>query len=300
MWIYDQLALSPQSREWNNPVPISDNLLVSVPADRGFGGLLLIEAKSWLRGGSIKVVDRLGSMGMFRNEEYLLRVIQPGDVNGCIVQYHKSGTVWTMTNADLAEVHDVIVFNGAIWAVSTGTNEIVRLNWDGTTAEIIKLPGEPDAWHVNCLDVWNGKLIASCFGKFEKHRGWKDKEKDNGLIFDVSTQADLWKGLTMPHTPRLLDDGTRVVCNSNEGTVRFLSASGQHRDLSYPGYFTRGFATSEQFHYVGLSERRNSDVPPRQGQTGRIALIERGTLKQLDQIVLPFREIYDILILGPD
>jgi len=94
-----------------------------------------------------------------------------------------------------------------------------------------------------------------------------------------------------------MEDGTRYICNSASSALLKISPSGDRIEACFPGHFCRGMAIGEQLIYVGLSERRQEQLPPDRAPKACVAVIDRTTLKVRQLVTIPFREIYDIIIL---
>ncbi|WP_094701555.1 DUF4915 domain-containing protein [Brevibacillus laterosporus] len=205
--------------------------------------------------------------------------------------YHPDGTQKRFINHDLADIHDLLVQDGVLYAVSTGTNEIVSLCTD--TGEITQrwpFPGEGDSWHLNCIDFWNGRMVVTAFCEGTKHGDYYKNPIYNGFVMDVETKVKLWSGLTHPHTPK--KEGTRrYVCDS--GLQRLLIQEDAHtHELIYPGY-PRGLCFTDDYILLGVSQPRNLTTD----KNASIKVIDKKSLLQVDEIELPFIEVYDIKIL---
>lgn len=204
----------------------------------------------------------------------------------------------TIVSTNLGDIHDVRMVNGELYVVSTGTNEIVIVDAKGRIKKQWRFDGYSDSWHVNCLDVWNGRLVASAFGKFETYRGYKHNTKGNGIVFDIETKEVLKGSLSAPHTPRHDDNGVYFVCDSSGNSlVRF---SNQTEDkLDFPGAFTRGIAITNDSIYLGLSSLRSHKNGGTQSiETAQVTQIDRRLFKPVKSIALEAAEIYDILVLN--
>ena len=272
---------------------IEDSLLISVPNGEKIGGLYLLDkgrfadlnqqycSGLWLEG------DRL-----FWSPQYLDHIR--------IVCLEPSGYTWQLINTQISDGHDIRVLNGELYVVSTGTNEVVTLTEEGVIKQRWKMPGMADCWHLNCLDVWNGRVVVCSFGKFATHRGYKGQGADNGIVFDLLTQEVLWKGLWYPHTPRIDARGRKYVCDSRPGTVLVDHGDGKIQEISFKGSFTRGLAITDKYIYVGLSSVRHRTDAYKTEDTiasAAVAVLDYSTLELLKTISLPVRQIYDIVVL---
>lgn len=272
---------------------IAEPLLVSVPNAEHSGGLFL------LSDGRLLVLEEQSCSGLCLDEGRLFWSLQYVD-HLKICELEMSGSVRQVVNTELCDIHDVRIFDGQIYTVSTSTNEIVTLNLDGTIDKRWKLPGSGDAWHANCLDRWGERIVVSAFGDFSFYRGYKGKSDKQGIVFDLESREVLWAGLSSPHTPRIDARGRKMICDSKTGRLIVNCETAGLTEISFPGAFTRGIAFSEKYIYVGLSalrRRPNSHQAKTTIPSAAIAVVDCESLEHLTTVQLPVREIYDILLL---
>jgi hypothetical protein len=257
-WLPNSVLIQP--KPVGMKIALQDNLLVS--AMGGNAGLLAIN-----KGNSpkVRVLDRLNSAGIWIGYRSFVRAIY---CQQTIIHLHLPDQVSIITNPNYTHVHDVRVQFGQLLLVSTGTNEVVQLDFTGKLLRRWKFPGEGDTRHLNCLDLWNGRYVVSCFGRFEKVRQFKDDGTGAGIVFDLETDETLWDGLTYPHTPRM-HKGRQYVCDSRTNRLLMRECgSSEVRELNFPGAFTRGIAFGAKHMYVGLSAIRNTIFQRERGQDG--------------------------------
>ncbi len=278
-------------------VQLENELLVSAVWKPPFmGGLFSISKGSPTR---IKVVDRLSGTGLWRDHDLLVRSIYHSSYM-VLYFYGESGTA-CIVNQAYNQVHDVRFQFGQLYVVSTGTNEIVQLDHEGKLSYSWKFPGEQGSWHLNCIDLWNGRYVVSCFGQ-KKHPGdYKGSWRGHGVVFDLESGDVLWSGLTKPHTPRIDEDGTQYICDSETNRLLIRNTDGNISAVTFPGAFTRGLAFGKNHIYVGLSAIRHrgvAEIGPDSIPNARIAILDKASLQQVGQLDLPVAEVYDIVITG--
>ena len=200
-----------------------------------------------------------------------------------------------IVNTEIGDIHDIRYFNGELLAVSTVTNEICVVAQTGELKDRWRFPGCGDAWHLNCLDSWNGKLVVSAFGKFDWHRQWKKNYKGEGIIVDVKTHEVLWQGLSQPHSPRMLPDGTKCVCDSQAQKL-LVDRDGEIKAVTFPDKYPRGLSFGKENLYVGLSQSRRVDMLKAEEAKAGVSVVDRKTLTPTQFIPLPVVEIYDVLV----
>lgn len=256
-------------------------LLVSAP-NKG-GGVAIIE------NGRLSVQWRGGATGLcFGETEIALarqdRMVYLADDNGTA----------RVDLGDEADVHDVRLANGRLYAVITGRNQIIEA--DTRKGEIIRswtFPGDGDSWHLNCLTDIDGKLCFSAFGQFPAYRGYKGAPDGTGFIAELESGRILIDGMTHPHS--ILSDGSAFwVCNSRPKEVWRVEGGKRRRSDNLGGY-TRGLCLADGVLYVGISMLRHT---PDEGKLAYVLALDPYSLKPIRRIDTPFKEIYDLLPLA--
>jgi len=102
------------------------------------------------------------------------------------------------------DLHSIVHYEGSLYVVSTGTNEIyeVPLDNDGFGEPRLhwSYPGvahDHDVVHLNGLTASSDGLIASCFGPRQADGSWGS----NGAVFRLEPFEVIRGGLSHPHTP---------------------------------------------------------------------------------------------------
>ncbi|MGH8032294.1 MAG: glycosyltransferase [Luteimonas sp.] len=190
------------------------------------------------------------------------------------------------------DLHDVLWHAGLLYVVCTETNAVLELD-AGTFAESRRwtLPGEPDSAHVNSVCVHDGRILASRFGAFDVHRGYKGRTRGAGEIFDVETGEVMIAGLSQPHSLKSVD-GLLWVCDSEAHMLRAYRNFHPKIAVDLDGY-VRGLAFDDAHVCVGLSRGRND--PGSMLDSARIVVLDREQLRERETIALPVDEIYDLL-----
>jgi hypothetical protein len=113
----------------------------------------------------------------------------------------------------------------------------------------------------------------------------------------VLTKEVVWAELSQPHTPRLLPDGTKCVCDSYAEKL-LVNRGGEISSVSFPNKYPRGIAFNEKQLYVGLSNSRNMDENTFDAGPPGVAVVDRKTLAVEQVVPLPVIEVYDILVVS--
>jgi acetolactate synthase-1/2/3 large subunit len=279
---------------------------MSIVSDAASDGLMLVAAGSgpdvngWLfaidkaatTAPVVEELDHLNSSGMVALDDRVYRVLSsPSEPNasGDFIVYDASGVIVYRRVDGLADSHG-LVWDGTNFIVPCSfTNEIFWLSPAGETVRVWRAPGEGDAWHINGLNVRDGRLYASAFGKFATHRGWsKTMGERSGIIFDVETQEPVVSDLACPHDPYFLDGGW-LVCDSFTKRLLLIDAEtgAVRRQVQLPGW-TRGLAVGRDHLFVGVSGQRHSTTS--KGRAG-VHVLDRSTLATVAGIELPCEEI---------
>ncbi|MFC4099332.1 DUF4915 domain-containing protein [Paenibacillus xanthanilyticus] len=259
----------------------SDDRMLLLSSPNG-GGMAYFDQRHW------HVIDRVSTTGIGMDDDFFVRSIQQEDRADLVVQ-NRVGRTRRLRFPEFSDIHDVYVKNGLIYAVSTGTNEVVCISaLSGELVSTRTFPGESDSMHLNCLDQWNERLVVSAFGRFAKHREYKDSSSLNGIVIDVQSGDNVWGQLTEPHSPRQAG-AYYLICDS--GTGRLLVSDGKEvrAELALGGY-PRGMAIEGEIVAVGISGHRRQE----HAGLGRVMLIDLRTLQLLNEIPVPFREIYEL------
>lgn len=123
---------------------------------------------------------------------------------------------------------------------------------------ISKLAAE-DRCHLNGLAMENGTpRFVTAVSASDVHEGWREHRRNGGIVIDVPTGEIVARGLSMPHSPRLVN-GRLFVLNSGAGEFGTVDlASGRFEPICFcPGY-ARGLAIHGNFAVIGLSTCREN------------------------------------------
>lgn len=266
-----------------------DCLIVSSPNN---GGMSLVE------GGKVSVLDRHDTTGFLLTTDTLYRNVIVENTESKTMQLQSFSAAFgkhVLINDEQFDFHDILLHKDILYLASTGSNEVISMSMGGDVIKRYVYPGHNDSWHINCLSVWDDRVVLSAFGEFDSFRGYKGYSRQQGFVADLETGNKLWEKLSQPHTP-IQQDGCCFVCNSEEKQVLVRDKDGKVKCLQFDGY-TRGLAFGREHLYVGLSASRNIAVS--EGATAQIVALNRISLEKTSEISLPFSEIYDISVIEP-
>lgn len=281
------VAPGPQTSETNEA---ARHVVVSTYGASSGGGLFAIDIDS----GGFEQIDHLSSTGLSVGDDTLLRMLMHGpDEHGSeLVEYGRDGVQRYLRLLELGDAHDVLLEEDGFTVVSTLTNEIVTMGFDGSAREVWHGDGSGDAWHLNCVTRVNGQLYATAFGRFANHREWEgDLGNRSGILITVPQGETVIGGLERPHSPRRVD-GTWLVCDSGTGRVTRYNDAGQLLGEIDLGGWTRGLEVLEDVVVVGISGRRSR--PGVDGGAASVVVLDRRDLAVLRRVALPVDEVHDI------
>jgi hypothetical protein len=257
-----------------------------------------------------------GITGLAACERYLYAVAQPPEATRRDGQPRPSALL-IFDRQDLrlrsrygfhsgSDVHSLVVRGGTVYAVSTGTDEVLelRLRDDHVVSEATcwrPEPGGPreDVHHLNGIRVRDGELIMVGFGK-KSAQLWSSAR--DGFITNISRGEPLVCGIDQPHSLAEVA-GSLAYCESRRMAVRVI---GDPRVQCLPGY-TRGLCTLGGDLWVATSvgrqisrSTRAINNPAGDGVLGGQCSVNRLSaatfeVKQTVDLGVHAQEIYDLL-----
>lgn len=211
------------------------------------------------------------------------------------------------------DAHSLVFYNGHVYVVSTGTNEIYRVSYhDSQFGKEELFWGYPsvsydkDLVHLNGLTIDKDRLIASCFGPRKTDGAWGAE----GQVFYVDSGVAILGGLHQPHSPTVF--GRHLVIAESAARKIHIYNKTEHdkwrakQEISLKGY-TRGVALNDYSLFVGISADRKLSRSKSKlllyGQSesfdSTLIEIDLATGRQMDDVSLLGygREVYDMLLI---
>lgn len=166
-----------------------------------------------------------------------------------------------------------------------------------------------DRCHLNGMAFHDGKVrYATALGATNTPSGWRDGMADAGILMEVPSGRIVASGLSMPHSPRIID-GQLYVLEGGRGLVLQIDpVSGAKRIVARLPGFTHGLAGHRGLLFVGLSKLRQKRGPqglPIEAEStplvaGVAAIDARsGRVLGILEFVTGVEEIFDLQVL-PD
>lgn len=207
------------------------------------------------------------------------------------------------------DIHSISLAGDVLYAVSTGTDEVLslQLRGDEVVSETVVWSPESaefsadihhvkaDGHHLNSVCLVGGDLVVGGFGP-KPGELWSSAS--DGFVFNIGQGTTLRHGLKHPHSLVAVGDAL-AVCESREMAVHL-----PHRvtPVLVDGY-TRGLCRLDDAYYAGISRRRS--VSKSTGQTltsseetggaGIIRISDDGTVEQVAELRGFADELYDLL-----
>jgi len=168
------------------------------------------------------------------------------------------------TTGDL-DVHDIavdkdgrVIFVNTLFSCLATVGERTSFKPLWKPPYVSKLAAE-DRCHLNGLAMDKGRpKYVTAIGRSDVPGGWRDKREAGGCLIDVTTDAVVADGLSMPHSPRVYR-GKVWVLNSGTGELGTVDVkTGRFEPMTFcPGYL-RGLSFHGDFALVGLSKPREN------------------------------------------
>jgi hypothetical protein len=265
---------------------LTSQVLVSAFQSNGRGNLLLID----LNQGTYQPL--LAYQGPFcTTAEHLFVTRLEGD-RARLEKYDRSGLVWLRRLAHCYDAHSVALLGEEIAICSTGTNEIIYLDAEGSERRRHCVDGgaEPDSWHINSLTVHAGRLFATSFGRFERFREWATRLDGSGLLLDVDSGVVVREGLAAPHDPWRVAGGWLINDSARSRTL-WCPDGGPAETVVAGSGFARGLAVIPGGYVIGFSSPRDMARPQ---HCAAVVVVEASSRQVVKAINLPYAEIGQI------
>jgi Domain of unknown function (DUF4915) len=266
--------------------PRASVLLVSAFDDVRSGGLFAFD------GSELAEVDRLSSTGLAVGGSSVGRLLRASAnyATAELLVYDERGVAEYRRLDAIEDPHDLKRADDGSWLIVSSTNNaLIRVDRQGSLETVWQPSMVPDSWHPNSVEVVEGELWVTAFGRFEASRGWAgDQGRGAGFLRNLTTGQELG-GLSQPHCPRLVE-GQWWVCNSLDRSLVRWDERTEHweRRVSLEGY-PRGFAVDGDTMFVGESADRDDPEG-----LAALVIIQDGSVT--DRIPLPCGSIYDVVL----
>ncbi|CAM2152396.1 TIGR03032 family protein [Pararobbsia alpina] len=126
---------------------------------------------------------------------------------------------------------------------------------------IKQLSGD-DRCHLNGM-AFHNRLIrfVTALGTTNTPYGWRDGMAENGVLMEVPSGRVVASGLSMPHSPRVIDNKLYVLEGGRGLVLQIEPTTGERRVVAKLPGFTHGLAAHGGVLFVGLSKLREKRGP---------------------------------------
>jgi hypothetical protein len=154
---------------------------------------------------------------------------------------------------EIADGHDLRSWRGGLVVADTGHDRIAWLRPGKPTKTLWRASDtEVDTQHVNSVEVFKGRVVATAFGR-KPEDGWRTAH--DGYIVDCASGDILVSGIAQPHS-LIAAGGALWWCESATSTVwRYVPGEGAQPQVRLRGYL-RGLMVTPKQIIVGASARR--------------------------------------------
>lgn len=165
------------------------------------------------------------------------------------------------------DLHDMVFDKQVVLAVNTRYSCVSVIDGYFNFTPIWQPPfvtefGPGDRCHLNGMAFHEGKIrFVTALGESNTPFGWREGMAEGGIVMEVPSGRIVARGLSMPHSPRIID-GQLYVLEGGRGRVLAIDpASGAQRVVATLPGFTHGLAQYQGVLFVGLSKLRDKRGP---------------------------------------
>jgi len=209
------------------------------------------------------------------------------------------------------DVHDISFGSDGIYAVNTMFSCITKINEDYNFEPVWKPSfvseiASEDRCHLNGMVMVNGKpKYVSAFSTDDTHQGWRNDILNTGVIIDTTNDEIIASGLSMPHSPRLINNDLYVLMSGTGDLVKIDTGTGTKSTILNLEGFVRGMSHFKDYLFIGVSKLRSGsstfeklDLSKFRNRS-EIAIVHLPTAKVVGQIeyLNSVEEVYDVQVL---
>jgi uncharacterized protein (TIGR03032 family) len=122
--------------------------------------------------------------------------------------------------------------------------------------------GPDDRCHLNGMAFHESKVrYVTALGETNTPFGWRAGMADGGIVMEVPSGRIVASGLSMPHSPRIIDGQLYVLEGGRGALLRIDPATGAKEIVTKLPGFTHGLAEYRGVLFIGLSKLRMKRGP---------------------------------------
>jgi uncharacterized protein (TIGR03032 family) len=166
---------------------------------------------------------------------------------------------------------------------------------------------DDDRCHLNGMAFHDGKVrYTTALGMTNTPGGWREGMAEGGILMEVPSGRIVASGLSMPHSPRVIDGNLYVLEGGRGQLLRIDPLTAAKQVLATLPGFTHGLAAHRGVMFIGLSKLRQKRGPqglPIEAQGDElkagVAAIEisSGRLLGILEFITGVDEIFDVQVL---
>jgi uncharacterized protein (TIGR03032 family) len=165
------------------------------------------------------------------------------------------------------DLHDMAFDKQVVLAVNTRYSCISVIDGYFNFTPIWQPPfvtdfGPDDRCHLNGMAFHDGKVhFVTALGETNTPFGWRPGMADSGIVMEVPSGRIIARGLSMPHSPRVINGQLYVLEGGRGQLLKIDPVSGAKEVVvTLPG-FTHGLAEYGGVLFIGLSKLRQKRGP---------------------------------------
>jgi uncharacterized protein (TIGR03032 family) len=167
--------------------------------------------------------------------------------------------------------------------------------------------GPDDRCHLNGMAFHEGKVrYATALGETNTPFGWRKGMADSGIVMEVPSGRVIARGLSMPHSPRVINGQLYVLEGGRGQLLKIDPQSGDKEVIATLPGFTHGLAEYGGVLFIGLSKLRQKrgpqGLPIEQNEADLVAGVaaveaQSGKLLGILEFYNGVEEIFDVQVL---
>jgi len=115
-----------------------------------------------------------------------------------------------------------------------------------------------DRCHLNGLAMHGGvPAFVTAVSRSDVLGGWRDRRHEGGVLIEVATDRIVTDQLSMPHSPRVAEDGIWLLDSGRGMLARVDPATGAKEDVAFCPGFLRGLSLHGGYAAVTVSKPRD-------------------------------------------
>jgi uncharacterized protein (TIGR03032 family) len=165
------------------------------------------------------------------------------------------------------DIHDLSWGENGLYAVNTLFSCIITIddNYNFSPYWIpsfIKELKSEDRCHLNGMVMIDERpKYATAFNQGNSYQSWRERVTTDGVLIDLDSNELIAANLSMPHSPRLFNNGLYMLLSATGEVVKVDPLNGSYVVVARLDGFVRGMAHYKDFLFVGLSKlRQNSST----------------------------------------